>query len=290
MKHIHIYIFLGSIFLMIQCTQRQMKDIPKEKMAQLPIADSSETVFVQRFFSVGDYHLDFEAELYSLKKDTFYLEGITTDNFDKPPIQEAMNNGGVGNVEIYLCKTDSKHYSLQKIKKLATSDCVGRFKISFQPNKEHFLVLHKKEGPLKGYAYCTALVNDWKTKENKKPFYKIEIQCQDFLFTRYVDKDTLLVIDLSEIGDSLIGKHFYTTPDGKMLDDGRDGISIRLKKTLDNKFQGRMKSYYDNKNLRVYAEIKGNELVFDFIDADHGFLPKRLTLQLKRQQRESIKL
>ena len=93
-------------------------------------------------------------------------------------------------------------------------------------------------------------------------------------YKKYYSKDSLSVLELKEINDSLIGQQCFTTFDGKKTDCCLNSQSLLLKKTSINTFSGKMKSCYDENFHEIEIEFHEDKLVFIISKDDHDFLSK----------------
>ncbi len=100
---------------------------------------------------------------------------------------------------------------------------------------------------------------------------------------KYYNFDSLLVLELSQSRDSLIGQQCFTMSGGRKTDCCIEYKSIFLKKTLENKFLGEMRSCFYEKNLSIEVEIKADTLIFILINDDHEFLSQK-TLFIKTKE------
>ncbi|MCE2502639.1 MAG: hypothetical protein J4G05_01040 [Chlorobi bacterium] len=99
---------------------------------------------------------------------------------------------------------------------------------------------------------------------------------------KYVDKSESLILDLKQVGDSLLGMHCFVVQDGNKVDCclEEDGISLKLSRTFKDTFKGTLSSCYDQDVREVKAVFADDYLKLSFKGKPHLFVPEKLDFYL----------
>ena len=96
--------------------------------------------------------------------------------------------------------------------------------------------------------------------------------------TKYYSSDSLLIVDMILISDSMLGNHCFTSFDGNRIDCCIDSKSLFLKRKSNDIFNGFMVSCYDDKHYPISIEVTKGKIQFIFVKDDHEFMPMKTTL------------
>lgn len=123
------------------------------------------------------------------------------------------------------------------------------------------------------FASCTFLVG-CVTNNHVKEISAISLG-------KYYSIDSLLLVEVQSVSDSLIGKHCFVSFDGSKIDCCLIP-SLFLKENGTNIFTGKMTSCLNNENYNIILTFKHDSLIFVIQDDNHEFVKKNNLLFHKK--------